>query len=187
MNQGLRFKTIPLEPTPEITGEMFEVESERGIRRSFTGYRNRSFRLGVRPGLKPKGTKRPPFSKTRPFVKGLRRPFGSAVYEPYPIASEPYSSEPEPSGSERTRWVQDCLNQATGTQLPVTGIMGRETRSAVRNFQRQQGLRANGIVGPDTEDALKAACSRQNAEENSELESYIKEPGFIAWLNLATQ
>ncbi|MFZ1711507.1 MAG: peptidoglycan-binding domain-containing protein, partial [Nitrosomonas sp.] len=167
MNQGLRFKTIPLEPTPEITGEMFEVESERGIRRSFTGYRNRSFRLGVRPGLKPKGTKRPPFSKTRPFVKGLRRPFGSAVYEPYPIASEPYSSEPEPSGSERTRWVQDCLNQATGTQLPVTGIMGRETRSAVRNFQRQQGLRANGIVGPDTEDALKAACSRQNAEENS--------------------
>lgn len=25
MNQGLRFKTIPLEPTPEITGEMFEV------------------------------------------------------------------------------------------------------------------------------------------------------------------
>lgn len=182
MNQELSFETIPLELTPEISEEMFEVESERGIRRSFTGSRNRSFRPGVRPGLRPKGTKRPPFSKTRPFVKGLRRPFGSAVYEPYPIASEPYSSEPEPSGSERTRWVQDCLNQAAGTQLPVTGIMGRETRSAVRNFQRQQGLRASGIVGPDTEDALKAACSRQNAGENSELESYIKEPGFIAWL-----
>lgn len=116
------------------------------------------------------------------MFRGLRRPFGSAVYEPYPIASEPYSSEPEPSGSERTRWVQDCLNQAAGTQLPVTGIMGRDTRSAVRNFQRQQGLRASGIVGPDTEDALKAACTGQNAGENSELESYIKEHGFIAWL-----
>jgi len=176
MNQELSFETIPLELTPEIAEEMFEVESERGIRRSFAGSRNRSFRPGVRPGLRPKGTKRPPFSKTRPFVKGLRRPFGSAVYEPY-------SGEPEPSsGSERTRWVQDCLNQAAGTQLPVTGIMGRDTRSAVRNFQRRQGLRASGIVGPDTEDALKAACSRQNAGENSELESYIKEPGFVAWL-----
>ena len=182
MNQELNFETIPLALAPEITGEMFEVESERGIRRSFAGSRNRSFRPGIRPDLRPKGSKRPPSSRTRPFVKGLRRPFGSAVYEPYPIASEPYSSEPEPSGSERTRWVQDCLNQAAGTQLPVTGIMGRDTRSAVRNFQRQQGLRASGIVGPDTEDALKTACSGQNAGENSELESYREEPGFIAWL-----
>ncbi|TXI19000.1 MAG: hypothetical protein E6Q62_05230 [Nitrosomonas sp.] len=182
MNQELSFETIPLELSPGITGEMFEVEGERGIRRSFAGSRNRSFRPGVRPGLRPKGTKRPPFSRTRPFVKGLRRPFGSVVYEPYAIASEPYSNEPQSSGSERTRWVQDCLNQAVGTQLPVTGIMGRDTRSAVRNFQRQQGLRASGIVGPDTEDALKAACSGQNAEDNSELELYRKEPGFVAWL-----
>lgn len=183
MNQELSFETIPLELTPAITGEMFEVESERGIRRSFAGPRNRSSRPGIRPGMRPKGTKHPPFSRTRPFVKGLRRPFGSTVYEPYPIASEPYSGEPEPSSSsEHVRWVQDCLNRAAGTQLPVTGIMGRDTRSAVRNFQRQQGLRASGIVGPDTEDALRAACTGQNAGENSELESYIKEPGFIAWL-----
>ncbi|SEF80732.1 peptidoglycan recognition protein family protein [Nitrosomonas ureae] len=182
MNQELSFETIPLKLAPEIAGEMFAVESERGIRRSFAGPRSRSLRPGIRSGLRPKGVKRPPLSRPKPTLKGLRRPFGSAVYEPYPIASEPYSSEPEPSGSERTRWVQDCLNQAAGTQLPVNGIMGPETRKAVRNFQRQQGLRASGIVGPDTEDALKAACAGQNAGENSELESYSKEPGFVAWL-----
>lgn len=182
MNQELSFETIPLEFAPEIPGEMFEVESERGIRRSFARPRSHSLRPAPRPGLRSKGIKRPQLSWPRPMFRGLRRPFGGAIYEPYPIASEPYPSEPEPSGSERVRWVQDCLNQAAGTQLPVTGIMGPETRRAVRNFQRQQGLRASGIVGPDTDDALKAACTGQNAGENSELESYIKEPGFIAWL-----
>ena len=54
--------------------------------------------------------------------------------------------------------MQDCLNQALGMQVPVTGVMGPDTRSAVRTFQKQQGLRASGILGPDTEDALRSAC-----------------------------
>ena len=49
-----------------------------------------------------------------------------------------------------------------GLRLPVTGVMGPETRSAIRGFQRQQGLRTSGIVGPDTEAAIKAACDRQS-------------------------
>ncbi len=86
-------------------------------------------------------------------------PYG-VVSEPYPL--EPtFPTEPGPSGSEYVRWVQDCLNQAMRLQLPVTGFMGVETRSAVRSFQRQQGLRVSGIAGPDTEAALKAACGSQ--------------------------
>jgi hypothetical protein len=68
------------------------------------------------------------------------------------------------SGSEYIRWVQDCLNRTLGLQLPLTGVLGRETRSAIRSFQKQQGLLVNGIVGPETEAAMKAACNGQRAE-----------------------
>lgn len=48
-----------------------------------------------------------------------------------------------------------------GLQLPVNGIMGPETRSAIRSFQERQGLTADGIVGPDTERAIIAARAGQ--------------------------
>ena len=42
--------------------------------------------------------------------------------------------------------------------LPVDGVMTAATRSIVRSFQRRENLPVSGIVGPDTEDALKRAC-----------------------------
>lgn len=89
--------------------------------------------------------------------------------------SEPYPAEPDSSsGSERVRWLQDCLNQVMGTRLSVTGIMGPETRSTIRGFQRKQGLRVSGIAGPDTEEALKAACRKQNIQlPAKEMESNV--------------
>lgn len=167
--------------------DMAEFESEeefRGGRRFPTrsaDQRSRPFRrpLGAakrplrpplarpkRPGLRPS---RPPYRRPRvswPIV---------GVPDVYP---EPYGTEPEPpAGTEHIRWVQDCLNQALGLQLPVTGLMDRETRSAVRSFQRQQGLRASGIVGPDTQHTLQAACAGTRDASASDQES--------AWQGLA--
>lgn len=172
MNQGLRFETIPLEVIPEITGEEFEVEGERGIRRSPT--KAGSYSARPRSSLRSVRSKRPSFPVSRPrsSFKGVRRPFGGVIYEPpyrepYPVVNEPYPAEPDnSSGSERVRWLQDCLNQTTGTQLPVNGIMEADTRSAVRNFQRQQGLRVSGIAGPDTEAALRTVCERRNTRSS---------------------
>lgn len=172
MNQGLRFETIPLEVIPEITGEEFEVEGERGIRRSPT--KAGSYSARPRSSLRSVRSKRPSFPVSRPrsSFKGVRRPFGGVIYEPpyrepYPVVNEPYPAEPDNSpGSERVRWLQDCLNQTTGTQLPVNGIMEADTRSAVRNFQRQQGLRVSGIAGPDTEAALRTVCERRNTRSS---------------------
>jgi peptidoglycan hydrolase-like protein with peptidoglycan-binding domain len=62
--------------------------------------------------------------------------------------------EPGRRSSEYVRWVQSALNRAMGLQLVVDGVMGRETRSAIRSFQERNGLPADGIVGPDTERAL---------------------------------
>jgi hypothetical protein len=69
-------------------------------------------------------------------------------------------AEPMPSGgSEHVRWVQDCLNQVMQAGLPVDGILSPATRSVVRSFQQRENLRATGIVGPDTEEALRRACA----------------------------
>jgi N-acetylmuramoyl-L-alanine amidase-like protein/putative peptidoglycan binding protein len=69
-------------------------------------------------------------------------------------------AEPLPSGgSEHVRWVQDCLNQVMQAGLPLDGILSPATRSVVRSFQQRENLRPTGIVGPDTEEALKRACA----------------------------
>jgi len=79
----------------------------------------------------------------------------------FPIEPEPYPAEPAPAGSEHMRWVQSALNDVLGLQLPVNGIADPATRSAIRSFQQQQGLPADGVVGPDTERALLAARGQQ--------------------------
>jgi peptidoglycan hydrolase-like protein with peptidoglycan-binding domain len=73
-----------------------------------------------------------------------------------------------PAGSEQVRWVQSALNDVLNLQLPVTGMMTRETRSAIRSFQQKQGLPEDGIVGPDTEHALIEARRRPNPSTTSD-------------------
>ena len=167
MNQELGFETIPFEIVPELQSELFEEEEEgeRGRRGAYGGGR-RYAGSRARLGLRPKGSQRPPLTRPRPAPRGRRRSWG-VIREPYGIASEPYPIKPIPVGSERVRWLQDCLNQALDTQLPVTGTIGPETRSAIRRFQQQQGLRTTGIAGPDTEEALKSACERRGGRPSA--------------------
>jgi len=47
-------------------------------------------------------------------------------------------------------WAQEHLIAAGQTQLPVTGIFGAQTQSAVIAFQQQNGLLADGRIGTDT-------------------------------------
>lgn len=161
MNSEFSFETIPFEIDPEFQGEMFEedVELERG--RSFTRGAGKSFQPRPQPRLQPQKTKR--FPTPRPILRGYGRPW------------ESNPNEPNPSASEYVRWVQNGLNQAMGLQLSVTGIMNPETRSAVRNFQKQKGLPVSGIVGPDTEkallDAVPSTESVQNGDEVYEFET----------------
>lgn len=61
------------------------------------------------------------------------------------------------SGRNYIRWVQQALNQILGLRLATDGMIGPQTRSAIRSFQQRQGLVTDGKVGPKTEAALKAA------------------------------
>jgi hypothetical protein len=90
------------------------------------------------------------------------RPYRPA---PWPVVDEPFPAQADAPDAERVRWLQYCLNQVEGLRLPVTGTMDAATRSALRRFQSRSGLHASGIAGPDTEDALRRACSEPPAAE----------------------
>lgn len=72
-------------------------------------------------------------------------------------AAEVWESEVNRSSSDYVRWVQESLNRILGLQLAVDGDAGVKTRSAIRSFQTQRGLVADGLVGSKTEAALLAA------------------------------
>lgn len=56
--------------------------------------------------------------------------------------------------------LQSILNIMSGASLSVDGIFGKATEEAVRKFQREHGLTADGIVGPKTRKALGLIDSR---------------------------
>lgn len=77
-----------------------------------------------------------------------------------PNGPPPRASDAAEPGSEYVRWVQSTLNWVMNLRLPVDGIMGPETRSAIRGFQRREELPVDGIAGPETKQALIAARKR---------------------------
>jgi len=60
-------------------------------------------------------------------------------------------------GRDYGHWIQRSLNQVLGLHLVEDGVIGSQTRSAIRSFQLRQGLAVDGRVGPLTERALIAA------------------------------
>jgi len=47
---------------------------------------------------------------------------------------------------------------ANGYQIGVDGVFGPVTETAVRDFQKKQGLTVDGVVGPITWAAMQAAA-----------------------------
>ena len=94
-------------------------------------------------------------------IPDLWRKWGQAKPQPEmefsAFESEVGESEVNRGGSAYVRWVQQALNRILGLQLVVDGDAGVKTRSAIRSFQTQRGLLADGIVGAKTEAALVAA------------------------------
>lgn len=138
--------------------ELIDFESQEEVRRG-RGLPSRSGRFrSSRPRRPSRRLPRPP-RHPRP----RRRRYGRAVVEPGLV-------EGPAEGQEYTRWVQDSLNRILDLRLPVDGVMGPETRSAVRRFQARERLPVTGIVGPDTERALSAALQKARPAEPAEPE-----------------
>ena len=53
----------------------------------------------------------------------------------------------EGARGDYVRQIQTCLNRVNSAGLNTDGIFGPLTRAAVVNYQRANGLAADGIVG----------------------------------------
>jgi Putative peptidoglycan binding domain len=80
---------------------------------------------------------------------------GAEIVDPVfgyrPITSHPLLRRG--SKGDLVVWAQEHLRSA-GEQVPVTGIYGKITRAAVRDFQLQAGLKVDGAIGTATWEAL---------------------------------
>jgi hypothetical protein len=112
----------------------------RRFGRSHFGLHGHRFRLG--------GRRLARFGRHRRWFR--RRP-ASPVAMPSPLIT----------------WAQGCLAQVLGTEVPQDGLMGPETRQAIQQFQTQQQSPPTGILDSDTVNALQAACSGQQAAQDT--------------------
>lgn len=74
-----------------------------------------------------------------------------------PEREQAWEAEVNRGSPDYIRWVQTSLNRILNTRLAVDGVVGQQTRSAIRSFQQRQGLKVDGIVGSHTQAALIAA------------------------------
>lgn len=69
---------------------------------------------------------------------------------------EPTVSVKSGSRGEPAMWVQWHLNKTGMCNLTVDGVFGKMSASALRNFQRRNGLTVDGICGQATRNILKS-------------------------------
>lgn len=131
----------------------------------------RRHRSGNSPARRRSGSPARPAS--RPANRQLSRPLGRQVPRPGRGRNYRYSRPWgfnasvlafEPPSGENLQWVQECLNHKLGLELPVDGSAGPETRSAIRSFQRRQGLPVNGLMDAETGQALRQFCNSSTGE-----------------------
>lgn len=93
---------------------------------------------------------------TRGFSRGFGRGSGGGVRGRFWGQSQGgYGWHPDP----QVQWAQGCLAQLVGPGVPQNGIMGPQTQQALQTFQSQQQLPPTGMLDPNTMNALQAACS----------------------------
>lgn len=150
--EGLNESLASSDADLEIDDEELDEERRRIRRLAARGP------LGVRSGRPSPLSRRRPLPSRVPVRPSRKRPRGRRVVRPI-LRRKVVVRRSEPCicpahGSEYIRWVQSALNQMLGQNLLVTGVMNPASRKALRQFQQQHGLRANGIAGPDTKRAL---------------------------------
>lgn len=81
------------------------------------------------------------------------------------------SSKKGEMGSKHVvRKAQEALQQKGIDPGPIDGIMGPKTKKAITEFQRQQNMKASGVLDSQTKDALgvgKQGASNVSGEEGN--------------------
>lgn len=69
---------------------------------------------------------------------------------------------------ERTRQVQTCLKNAGFYNGKIDGVKGKNTTKAIKEFQKANGLKADGVVGKKTWELLSKYESGQATAPTAE-------------------
>ena len=65
-----------------------------------------------------------------------------------------------PIPAHDTKWLQDALNKlGASPKLAIDGVVSPVLRTAIADYQRKNGLDADGLVGPATIRALEAGLA----------------------------
>jgi len=64
--------------------------------------------------------------------------------------------------------LQGFINNVTGSSLKTDGIFGNQTRNQVKEFQKSNGLAADGVVGKDTIAKIKEINDAKTAADSKE-------------------
>jgi murein L,D-transpeptidase YcbB/YkuD len=65
----------------------------------------------------------------------------------------------EGTQKDKIRSIQECLKNAGFYNGKIDGVRGRQTRNAIRQFQKANGLKADGVVGKKTWEFLSKYAS----------------------------
>ncbi|MBW4505739.1 MAG: peptidoglycan-binding protein [Scytonematopsis contorta HA4267-MV1] len=82
------------------------------------------------------------------------------------VAGETLAAQRGNSGSQVSS-VQRCLKQLGYFNGPVNGNFGPQTETAVKRFQRANGLPTVGNVGPQTQGLLRQRCEARSSRSSS--------------------
>jgi|GEM_PF-2220807 len=80
------------------------------------------------------------------------------------------------SRGPQVRELQTILN-GQGERLSVDGIFGRGTEAAVKRFQQQNGLSADGVVGPATARKLGSCSAGPATDKDTDKDTPAPAPG----------
>ena len=92
-------------------------------------------------------------------ISGLNRQIGVLTDRQQALESELIGARRQPTKPKTVtrlskRQIQLALQSAGFYQGPIDGKIGPKTRTAVKDFQRSEGLKPDGLVGTKTKAAL---------------------------------
>jgi peptidoglycan hydrolase-like protein with peptidoglycan-binding domain len=93
-------------------------------------------------------------------IDGLRQALSKTTEEKYNQIKESAAASQVPTPAQ----IQKALKNAGFDPGEADGKLGRQTRSAIRDFQKANGLTADGKVGPKTWNEL-AKYAQSNADK----------------------